>query len=202
VVQSKDEDVILPFPSPIVPARHARSTVLLGSIASIRDLGRYDEYASLLPPSTREVLLGAVAGAWIPIDIALSHYRACEALNLAPEQQVANGRQTFDKTRGTLMGTLVRMAKAGGMTPWTVYPHFQRFWLRGYDGGGIRVTRIGPKEARLELVAFPLNDSRYYRHALRGLVMAITELFCTKSYMIEKTTGRAPGTVSYRLQWA
>jgi hypothetical protein len=143
-----------------------------------------------------------VAGAWIPIDIALSHYRACEGLNLAPEQQVANGRHTFDKTRGTLMGTLVRMAKAGGMTPWTVYPHFQRFWLRGYDGGGIRVTRIGPKEARLELVAFPLNDSRYYRHALRGLVMAVTELFCTKSYMIEKTTGRAPGTVSYRLQWA
>jgi hypothetical protein len=197
-----EEEVILPFPSPIVAARHARSTILLGSIASIRDLGRFDDYAALLPPAARDVLLGAVAGAWIPIDVALAHYEACDGLNLPVDQQIANGRRTFDRTRQTLLGTLVRMAKAGGMTPWTVSPYFQRFWDRGYDGGGIRVTKTGPKEARLELVSFPLNDSRYYRHALRGLLTGVTDLFCTKSYVTERTRARPPGTVTFRLQWA
>jgi hypothetical protein len=201
-VNSPEEEVILPFPTPVVAARNARSTILLASIASIREAGRFDEYTALLPAPSRDVLLDAVAGAWIPIEVAFSHYEACEALNLPVDQQVANGRMTFDKTRGTLMGTLVRMAKAGGMTPWTVYPYFQRFWERAYDGGAVRVVKVGPKEARLELVAFRLNDSRYFRHALRGLVMGVTELFCTKSYITEKTRARAPGTVSYRMQWA
>ena len=88
------------------------------------------------------------------------------------------------------------------MTPWSVMPHFQRFWERGYDGGGVRCTRLGPKEARLELVAVRVVDSRYYRNALRGLVMGVVELFCNKAYATESPGKRGPGTVSYRVQWA
>jgi hypothetical protein len=190
------------MPSPIVPARHARSTILLGSIASVRAAGRYDEYAARLAATDRELLVGAVAGSWIPIDVAFSHYQACDALGFPVDQQVANGRATFDKTRGTLLGTLVRMAKAGGMTPWSVFPRCQRYWERGYDGGGVRVTKVGPKEARLDLVAFRLADSPYFRNALRGLVTGLTELFSTKAYVTERPGAHVAGSTSLRLQWA
>jgi hypothetical protein len=190
------------MPSPIAPARHARSTILIGSIASVRTAGRFDEYAARLLPADREVLVGAVAGSWIPIDVAFAHYQACDTLGFPVDQQVANGRATFDKTRGTLLGTLVRRAKAGGMTPWSVFPYWQRFWERGYDGGGVRVTKVGHKEVRVELVSFRLADSRYFRNALRGLVTGLTELFAAKAYATERPGPRAAGSTTLRLQWA
>jgi hypothetical protein len=201
-VLSPSEEVILPMPSPVRVARHARTTVLLGSISCIRELGRFDEYVTHLPDADRKQLLDAVVGAWLPIEVAFSHYSACDALNFPVDQQVLNGRVTFDKSRGTLLGTIVKMAAQGGMTPWSVFPFFQRFWERAYDGGGVRIVKTGPKEARLELVAVRIADSRYYRNALRGLVMGVTELFCTKAYATETPGKRGPGTVSLRVQWA
>ncbi len=201
-MESSDEDVVLPLPQPLVPARHARSTVLLSSIAGIREAGRYDDYVALLPVAYRPVLLGAVVGSWVPMSVAMVHYETCEALGFMVEQQVANGRSTFDKTRGIFLGTMLRMARESGVTPWSIIPYFQRFWERGYDGGGLRVTRLGPKEARMDIVQVPINDCRYYRNALRGLSLGVFELFCAKAYVAERPGPRAPGSASYRIQWA
>ncbi len=196
------DETILPMPSPIVTARHARSTVLLGSLAGVRAGGRIDEYSNRLTPTQREVLLNMVAGAWVPMEIAYAHYEACEALGYSPDQQVANGRATFDRTSGTLLGTVIRMAKEAGVSPWNVLPHFQRFWERGYDGGGIQVVKVGPKEARVDVVQVRLCDLRYYRNALRGLVTGVVELFCQKAYVHERQGPRPPSSSSMRVQWA
>jgi hypothetical protein len=200
-VPPTSEDTVLALPTPVTPARHARSTVLLGSIATLREADRFDEYQARLPLEHRETLLNMVAGAWIPIDVALAHYETCNALALPLDRQVANGRATFDKTRGTLLGTMLRMARESGMTPWSVFPYYQRFWERGYDGGGIAVTRLGPKEARLDLVQFRLVECPYYRHAVRGLATGVLELFCQKAYVTERPGMRSPASVSFRMQW-
>jgi hypothetical protein len=195
------EEIVLPPPAHIVPAQHARSTVVVGSIGVLRAQGHFERYKEALEPGPREILLGTVAGIWLPIDVTLAHYRACDALGLPPEQQFANGRATFDKTGGTLLGTMIRMAKEAGVTPWTVYPHFQRFWERAYDGGGVSVVKTGPKEARLHLVRFALFESPYYRHAVRGLVTAVVELFCTKAYISERGRRELHG-ITWKVQWA
>jgi hypothetical protein len=196
------EEIVLPFPNPIVPARHARSTILLGSQAAVRDAGRFEEYAALLRPTARDQLLNLVAGAWVPIELAAAHYEACEALGFPTDQQVQNGKATFDKTNVTLLGTVIRVAREAGVTPWGVVPHFQRFWERGYDGGGIGVWKTGPKEARMDIVRVPLNDSRYYRNAVRGLSIGVFGLFCAKAYSVERPGSRTPGSISLRIQWA
>jgi hypothetical protein len=200
-VPLSDEDVILALPEPVVPARHARSTVLLSSIAGIRETGRYDDYVNLLPVAHRPMLLSAVVGSWVPMNVAMAHYEACDALGFMVEQQLANGRSTFDKTRGIFMGTMLRMARESGVTPWNIIPYFQRFWERGYDGGGIRAIKLGPKEARIDVVQVPLLECRYYRNALRGLLHGIFELFCTKVYVTERPGTRAPGSALLRAQW-
>jgi len=195
-------EIVLAFPTPCSTVRHARSTILLGSIASLRQAGHYDRYVAALRPEHRDVLLQAVAGTWVPLEAARAHYRACESLDLSPDAEVELGRGVFDRTGDTMFGTAIRLAKVAGATPWTLMPHLQRFWERGFDGGGLRVTRLGPKEARIDLVQCPLTEGRYFRHAVRGIFGAVLQLFCTRMYMQEPPGARAAGAMSLKSQWA
>jgi hypothetical protein len=194
------EEVVLPFPQHIEPVRAVRSTVIVGSHGVLRSTGMFDRYAANLPADVREILVHQVAAAWIPMDLALTHYAACDALGLTSDQVAANGRAVFDKTSGTLLGTTLRMAREVGASPWTVLPHLQRFWDRAYKGGAVRVVKTGPKEARAEAIQARMCDSVYYRHALRGLLQGVVELFCRKAY-VTLSPGRRPAALSLRVQW-
>jgi Protein of unknown function (DUF2378) len=194
-------EVILPFPTRIEPVRAIRSTVIVGSFAVLRENALFDAYTAALPPDARELLVNVVVGAWIPLDLALNHYAACDSLDLPADTIAQMGRGVFDRIRGTLLGTTVRMAKEAGVTPWTVLPHLQRFWDRAYQGGGIRVTKTGPKEARGEVVQARISESNYFRHALRGLLAGVLELFCRRAFVsILPIVGS--GSVTYKMQWA
>ncbi len=196
-----DPDVVLALPTRIVPVRHLRSTLILASIATLRQGDLFHDYERALPDEHKATLIGAVAATWIPLDAAQAHYAACDSLMLTPEQQVLKGRATFDGARGTLLGTAVRMATRGsGFTPWQAFALYQHFWDRGFDGGGVSVARVGPKDANVSVVQCPLLDSPYFRNGFRGLHTALVELFCSKAYITERRA--AAGNLSYRVQWA
>ncbi len=194
-------EVILPFPAHVQPVRAIRSTVIVSSFAVLRENDLFDAYAAALPGEKRELLVHLVAGAWIPLDLGLLHYAACDSLGMPHDTIAQFGRGVFDRVRGTLLGTTVRMAREAGVTPWTVFPHLQRFWDRAYQGGGLSVTKMGPKEARGEVVQARMCDSIYFRHALRGLLGGVLELFCQKAYVSILQT-QAPASVAYQMQWA
>lgn len=193
-------EVILPFPAHVQPVRAIRTTVIVGSFAVLRERGLFDAYAAALPPGEREFLVHIVAGAWIPLDLALVHYAACDSLGLPADTIAQMGRGVFDRIRGTLLGTTVRMARGAGVTPWTVLPHLQRFWDRAYQGGGLSVIKLGPKEARGEVIHARICDSIYFRHALRGLLGGVLELFCQKAY-VSMLPVQGSGSVTYQMQW-
>jgi len=193
-------EVILPFPARIEPVRGIRSTVIVGSFAVLREYGLFDTYVAALPPEAREILVHIVVGAWIPLDLALTHYAACDSMGLPVDTIAQMGHGVFDKIRGTLLGTTVRMAKEAGVTPWTVLPHLQRFWDRAYQGGALSVTRLGPKEARGDVVQARIAESIYFRHALRGLLVGVLELFCKKAY-VSMLPVQDSASVSYKMQW-
>src|SRR3974390_1303459 len=128
-------EIILPFPEPIAPMRHARSTLLHGGIASLKAGGQYEAYVAVVPRAVREEIEGAVAGMWIPIETALKHYLACDSLGLSAESAAQLGRGTFDRTKGLLLGAAIGVARGIGVTPMSYAPHLPPFWQRGMDGG-------------------------------------------------------------------
>jgi hypothetical protein len=195
------EEVVLPFPARIEPVREVRTTVIVSSMGVLRAQGLFDRYAASLPDDVRDILVHQVAGIWIPIDLALIHYQAVDSLGLNPDVCAAYGRAVFDKIGGTLLGTMVRMAREVGASPWTVLPHLQRFWDRAYRGGGLSIIKTGPKEARGEVQQARICESIYYRNALRGLLNGVLELFCHKAY-VTIMRDRRPAGATYRLQWA
>ncbi len=193
-------EVVLAFPSGATATRAVRSTVLLGSIATLREAGYYDAWAAALEPEHRDAILHAVAGVWLPLDTALAYYTACDALHLSSDAVAKLGGATFQRIRGTLLGTVLRMANGAGVTPWTVMPHLQRFWDRAYQGGAIQVTKEGPKDSRLHVERCPLAEHHYYRHALRGLTSCVLGLFCQRVFVHEVGV-RPYGTLSLHAQW-
>jgi hypothetical protein len=196
-----DANVVLPFPARVHPVTRARSTLMIASIATLRQKNLFPEYERALAEPHRETLLGAIAATWIPIEAALAHYAACDSLGLSTEQQVLAGKGTFEGARGTLLGTAVQVARQVGITPWNELPLLQRFWDRGFDGGGVSVVRAGPKDAHVSLVQCAVLASPYFRHGLRGLLASMMELACAKAYVTERRRG-TPTSASFRVQWA
>jgi hypothetical protein len=200
MVPDLGEPVIVPPTAPY-PLRRVKSTLFVASLRRLREMGREADYLRALPDLHRAAIVESVAGNWLPTEVAFAHYEACEALGLTDDQQVAVGRIVGERLRETLLGSVVRMAKEGGVTPWAVIPHFPRFWSRLFDGSALQGWKLGPKEARIECVAMPLVDIRYFRNALRGQAQSIIDMFCQRSYVTQIPGRSGVGWMGLLLQW-
>ena len=197
------EEIMVDFtPSRERPASHTRSTLVTTSVQAIRAHGRFDDYQKLLPAELRETILTVVAGVWLPMNVAMAHYAACNGLGLSPQEQYAIGMEVGDRVQGTMLGLVVRTAKHAGVTPWAGLAQCTKLYERLFQGGSIRLTRLGPKEARFEIVNNRLYVHTYFRNAFRGVVCAGAQLFCQKAYAHEvpKLTGAT--SVGLRVSWA
>jgi hypothetical protein len=197
------EEVVVPFDEGKNRlATELRSTLLTTSIQSLRARGLYERYAAQLPAQHREAILTSVAGVWLPMAVGVAHYATCDALGLPAGEQFAIGQEVGDRVQGTLLGLVVRTAKTAGLSPWAGLTNCTRLYTRLFQGGSVRLVKLGPKEARLELVNNPLAASPHYRNGFRGVAVAGAELFCQKAYGTELPRMTTPTTFAMRVSWA
>ncbi len=170
----------------VSPVTQIRSTLLAGSVQTLRAKSHLDAYLAALPKPLHAEVLGAVAGSWMPIEIGMAHYAACEAIGLTALEQFNNGREVSARVQNAMLRVLARTAKTlGNVTPWAGLEHFQRMWDRVMSGGSGAVYRVGPKEARVEAHGNPLVTWAYFRNSWRGMFVSAGELFCEKLYVTE-----------------
>lgn len=202
----KDDDWLLPFPVPrdrIPDPTHFRSTWLTASQATLRERGHFAAYEKLVDPVHRDAVMTAVAGVWLPMDVARAHYTACDRLALPTPELLEIGAEATRRANATTLSFVARMAQGAGVSPWTILSQSPRMWDRTCkDGGAIGVARLGPKEARLELIGYPFAMIRYNRVTMRGIVHAVVELFCEKAYVIEIPSLFNHRSMGMRLSWA
>jgi hypothetical protein len=196
-------EAVLDFKVPralVQPATRWRSTWIIASIQTLKERGHYARYEGLLAPPHRDAVLLSVAGVWLPMPVALAHYAACDALGLVDDEVRAMARRSAERAQGTVLDTAVRLARGAGVSPWTIFPHMQRLWERGADGGAAAVYKLGPKESVVHTVGCTLFDVRYFRLAFAGVVLGVVRLFCTQAYVHDVT---APGhhECALRFQW-
>jgi hypothetical protein len=179
-----------------------RSTLIASSFLVLRARGHERAYLRHLPPALHDVVLQSVAGSWMPLDVGMAHYAAANAIGLSMEEQLDIGSDVAVRIQNSLLGTLVRVAKGAGVTPWTGLEHFQRLWDRLLDGGAGAVYRLGPKEARVEMHGVPLVEIPYFRNAWRGMFLGSASLFCAKMYVTEIPRFGSKTSWALRLSWA
>jgi hypothetical protein len=134
--------------------------------------------------------------------VAHAHYTACDRLPLSTPELLEIGMDATRRANANTLAFAARMAQGAGVTPWTILAQAPRLWERTCQGGGaIAVDRLGPKEARLEILGYPLASIRYNRITTRGIAQAVVELFCTKAYATEIASLCSARSVGLRLSW-
>jgi hypothetical protein len=196
------EEVVVPFTAGRTqPASETRSTLLTTSTQALRSRGRFEQYEKLLPAHAKEAILTVVAGVWLPMDVAVAHYTACSELGLTLEEQETIGAEVGDRVQGSILGLMVRTAKTAGLTPWTGFSHATRLYERLFRGGSVRITKLGPKEARVEMVNNRLYGIDYFRNGFRGIIRGGLQLFCEKVYARELPKLSSDTTYGLVVSW-
>jgi hypothetical protein len=183
------EEEILAFPttggSVVPPVTRVRGTWLASSLRVVRGHGLEAPYLAKLDPACAPAILNAAYTDWLPIEVLLAHYAACEELELPPFQLTTLGTEAARLAQGSVVGMVAKLAGVAPVTPWIVLSQLQRLWDRVLTGGGLRVIKLGPKDARVEIIGLPACRYRYCRIGLRGVLTGMTEMFCTKAHVSE-----------------
>jgi hypothetical protein len=200
------EDIVCPYPAPIEQLgelSHVRGSLLASSMQSLRSRGLFERYAALLLPAQRDAVLNSIAGEWLALEVAHAHYSACDALQLSVEEQMAMGRDVSRRTHETFLGMLVKMARGVGVTPWVVFPKVNSLYMRVFRGGGMQITRLGPKDAKVETLGLSLLAIPYFRNALLGMYEAGVGLFASKVQVRSASLATSPPGKQFvmRVQW-
>ena len=202
---SSREEIILPFPATLAAApvaTHCRATLILASTQTLKARGHYDRYRAAITPRHLDTIVSSAAAMWLPIEVGVAHYHACDALNLSIDEQLSMGGDVVHSLQKTFLGSLLRAATAGaGISPITGLQKFTTIYTRSMQGGGASIVRLGPKDVRAEFVGIPFAEVRYFRVAYRGFIQAGCELFARRVVVAELSKYLSPTTLAYRIAW-
>jgi hypothetical protein len=195
------EEEIVPAPQgPIPPLTQVRGLLITASIRALDKRGMLARYFEHLPAEHHAVVRAAIASSWLPEPVATAHYQACDALELPQEEIIAIGAEVGARIRDTLLGTVLRVARDAGTTPWLYLERFPRLFTRICIGGACAVYKLGPKEARAEWYGLPGLKIPYFKTAFRGANQSIIELFCQKAY-VNETRALRGGDWAFKASW-
>ena len=187
------------LPDAVGELTHVRGTLLASSMQSLRSRGLFERYTTLLSHSYRDRVLNSVAGEWLSADIALAHYSACDALRLTAEEQIGMGREVSKRTHETFLGLVVKMARGFGVTPWVVLPKINSLYMRIFRGGGIQITRLGPKDAKVQTLGLTPLGITYFRNAYLGMYEAGVGMFASNVQVRPLSLAASPAGKDFTL---
>lgn len=154
------------------PVTAVRNVVLQASLAELRAHGCYERYSKLVAPEVLEQLNTNIAPTWVPVELALAHYAACDELGLSAEDFAALGQGVGDRVQDTVLVSSAKKVPVEGVDLWKVEAQLHRMWPRVFQGGSVQVVKLGPKLKLLEQRGFRLTQFQYYRQAHLAAIRA------------------------------
>lgn len=177
-----------------------RGSLIASSLATLRSTNLFERYLEQLPADQHERVLYVLAASWVPIDVAMAHYGACDAMQLSEAELETMGRSVSERIMGTFLGTLVRTARmvvAPKSVPLRQYP---KLWERLFMGGGCSVGMLGESSARIESRGVPMFRYRYFRVAYAGVIRGASLVF--RSSVQVRIRKSSDDSVTIDVSWA
>jgi hypothetical protein len=175
-----------------------RGSLIASSLETLRQLNLFDRYIGHLPPEYHDQILYVIAASWVPLDVAMAHYGACDAMQLSESDLHEIGGYVSKRIMGTFLGTLMRTATSV-ISPGAALRHYPRLWDRLLMGGGCTVSMMGPKEARIESRGVAMFRYRYFRIAYTGLIRGAATVF--RSSVQARIRNATDNTLTIDVSW-
>jgi hypothetical protein len=168
----EEREVVIPHDATRGPVTAVKSMLLQFSVAQIKHYGYFERYAQFIAPPLLGELLSHVASSWLPVEVAMAHYEACDRLGLTANEVARLATRVGDHLQERTYVSAAKKDRAVDFDLWTELPALHRMWDRLYQGGSVQVVKMGPKHQILELRGFPMTRVAYYRHAQTAVVGA------------------------------
>lgn len=170
---AETREILVPYDPAAGPVTAVRNVIIQESLNQLRTNQHFERYAKLIAADVLEQLIDlSLAPGWIPIELALAHYEACDNLMLTSEQFAVMGYAVGERVHGTMLVSSAKKARDPGYDPWSAEGALQRMWPRLFQGGSVQVVKLGPKAKLMEERGFRLNRYHYYRQAHLAAVMS------------------------------
>jgi hypothetical protein len=197
-----ETSVIVAHAQPFKAIQSVRSTVLQSSITFLRERGHFERYLMRVDPRHKATIVESLAPSWMPIEVAMAHYSACDALALPPTEQTAIGESVGNRLQSTMLSSFMRTARAaGGITPMFYLSRFDRLYNRLLLGGSAQVLQTGPKDVEVELWGTQLPRAHYFRVAFMGLMRASLTFFGAKGFVKQRAFNAQADRFSIAVSW-
>jgi hypothetical protein len=165
-------EIIIPHDRAAGPVTAVRNVILQASLAELKVHGHYDRYTKVIHPGVLEQLLSYLGPGWIPLELALAHYEACEQLRLSADEFAAMGDRVGDRVQETMLVSPAKRVRQSDFDLWLAVPALHRMWRRLFQGGSVQVVKVGPKDQLLEEWGFGLTRYHYYRQGHLAVLRA------------------------------
>lgn len=177
----------LPVDASLEPA--IRGTLIGSSLQAMRQRALSQAYFEVLDPAHREGIETLTPQSWVEMPLAEAHYRAMDRLITDNDEVMAIGRAVGDRVQKSYVATLIRGLKAtGAVDPALVLSRAPSISKRIFRGGGVRVTREGPKDVRVEFIGVPLCAISYFRWGFAGVIQGGLQLVVRRVYATPRQT--------------
>ncbi len=187
----------------VVPATELRGTIIATSLALAREHHLDGEYFRLLPAKDHARIRSITAITWVPLDLALTHYRVMAQLFPSATQQVENGRKSSERTQNVYLRTLFQLAQAAGqLDPFVALARLPAIFGRMWNGGGAPTAfATGPKDARVELLAYPILEVAYVRCGWQGMLESGLALTTRRVFVRPDPSFEGYDRVAFEISW-
>ena len=144
------------------PLKAVRSLLLQSSLAELKNLGLFDAYLSHMDAEALAQIQANIGPGWLPSELAVAHYSACDRLALTPSELEEVGTRASKRFQGGMLSTFASAARQSGFTPWLVMAAYSRIADRMFDGSSAEFVKVGPKDLEVGVRGNPLFGSRYF----------------------------------------
>ena len=196
-------EVIVPPVASFAPATEVRGTLLATSLAMVRERGMEAAYFAALEPNFHDAVRSVLAQAWLPMEVAIAHYRAMGRVFPAMHEQIDNGKIVSERTQNAYLRTIVRALHATGSLdiPAAVrrLPAVVERMVRG--GGVAAAYRTGRKDVRIELSGYPFLRAPYTHNAWQGMFYSALSLVTPRLTVRQDLRYRGDWRMALDVSW-
>jgi hypothetical protein len=196
-------EVIVPPLASFTPAAELRGTLLASSFAVVRERGKESAYFLALDPAYHEAMRAVLVQAWLPMELAVAHYRAMGLVFPEAHEQIDNGKIISERTQNGYLRTIVRALHATGSLdiPTAVrrLPAVVERMVRG--GGAASAYRTGRKDVRIELSGYPILRAPYTHNAWHGMFYSALSLVTARLTVRQDLRFRSDSRMALDVSW-